>query len=95
MMYKSITFDERNVNWTNSKEENLMFLRYSEYHIRDLLSSRGYMYLNQICEFLGDGWDPDCYNHCFRHNDLRKDKIWFEFKPLGRVSYVVHIMCDN
>lgn len=94
MMYKSITFDETNVNWSNSKEENLMFLKYSEMHIRDLLINRGYVYLNQICEYLGEGWDPDNYNTCFRYDGYIKDLIWFEIKPLDDVNYIVHIMCD-
>lgn len=94
MMYKSITFDERNINWSNSKEANLMFLRYSVQYIKSLLINRGYVYLNQICEYLGDGWNPDCYNQCFRHDDFHKDGILFDIEPLDDVNYIVHIMCD-
>lgn len=92
MIYKTIIFDEKNVNWTNCQEENLMFLKYSEQHIRDILNYRGYVYLNQICEYLGDGWDPDIYNPCFRHNDSVNDEIQFELKPLDKVSYTVYII---
>lgn len=94
MMYKSITFDKRNAYWTNNRECNLMFLKQVENHIEDLLNNRGYVYLNQICEALGAGWDSYIHNPCFRRNEYIHDKIRFELKECADESYIVNIHCN-
>ena len=94
MLLKTITFDERNINWSNSEEGNLLFLKYMEMHINSILTNRGYVYLNQICEWLGDGWDPDYNNPCLRNNGFFKDGIFFEILPSDNGSLTVNIMCN-
>lgn len=55
-------------------EENLMFIRYIEKFVNDLLERRGYIYVNQIYELLGVKWDPERDNLC-----CIKDKKRIEF----------------
>ena len=95
MLLKTIEFDEKNIYWTNSKDYNCMFLRQMENHIKDVLSNRGYIYLNQICEILGDDWDPDIVNQCLRCNEFIKDKVWFEYSWFDDNSCFVYIMHND
>lgn len=47
-------------------ELNVHFLVEQERYVNGLLVHRGYVYLNQICELLGIGWNPKKHrNKCF------------------------------
>lgn len=48
----------------NDAEANLLFLRYQERYLTDLLRARGYIYLNRIYEALGVKWNPEWRNLC-------------------------------
>lgn len=65
-MEQFIIFDKENVNWKNDEGHNLMFLRATENHLKDLLNSRGYIYTNQIYEALGIKWNPK-----------NENQVWF------------------
>ena len=49
-------FDEYNPNWVKSAEYNFMFLRQRQQWANDLLTSRGYLFLNEVYDMLG--FDP-------------------------------------
>jgi hypothetical protein len=46
-------FDQSNVNWKNSPEYNLMYVRCQETFANQLLSTRGHVFLNDILDDLG------------------------------------------
>lgn len=93
MLLRTVEFNEKSINWDDfSKENNLLFLRYVEQHLRDILNLRGYVYLNQICEYLGVGWDPGCVNTCIRVDKLHNDTLWFELIQFDDGTYLVYIM---
>lgn len=54
---------------------NRMFVENKEDYINDLLRYRGYVYLNQIYEFLGIAWDPRCDNVCYIHEDRHRLRL--------------------
>lgn len=43
---------------------NLMFIRHQELHFNNLLTHRGYVYLNEIYNAFGVKWDPKDENLC-------------------------------
>lgn len=46
-------FDDKNPNWHNHPEYNLLFLRAQQNYANDLLRSRGHIFLNEIYDMLG------------------------------------------
>ena len=44
---------------------NLHFVRSNQVYLNELLRARGYVYMNQIYEILGFGWDPERENRCY------------------------------
>lgn len=56
-----IIFDESNPNWSQDKEINLMFIRYTEDFLNSLLKFRGYVFLMDIYENLGEKFEIDNY----------------------------------
>lgn len=85
---KTIIFDESSIGWTKNTEYNLVFLRDQEKYIGDRFKHRGYIYLNQICECFGIGWDPKLANTCYlAENGLIK----FEFEPTEDDKILIHI----
>lgn len=75
MLLKTIKFDEKNPNWSKDGKYNALLLRLLEEHLNDTVRHRGYIYLNQICELLGDEWNPDDENPCIKHDGV--DRIAF------------------
>ena len=57
---------QNNTIISGNLEQDLMYLRYIECYLNDLLKIRGYVYLNQICESLGVEWNPDDLNMIIR-----------------------------
>lgn len=92
MLLKTVEYNERNINWNGSREYDLMFLRHVENYFQRLLQIRGYVYLNQICEYLGAEWDPGNDNPCIRCDDYHAGEIRFDILPLSDGSYFVYIM---
>lgn len=92
MLIKTISFDVQNVNWQSNRDYNRMFLRTEENYLNSIIAHRGYLYLNQICETLGDGWNPDDYNLCIRNDDADRLKfIEFELIDKPNNSFEVNI----
>lgn len=93
MLLKTVEFNEKNFYYdAHSKDCNLMYLRQVENHLRDILEARGYVYLNQICEYLGDAWDPGNDNPCIRRDGCHEDQLRFEIKSFDDGSFLVYIM---
>lgn len=65
----------------------------TENFINEFIRCYGYMYLNQICERLGVGWNPDDENPCIRTD--KYDRVMFvEFELFDQPnnSFIVHIL---
>lgn len=45
-------FDEYNVNWTKSPENNLFFLQNQQNYANDMLRQRGHLFLNEVYDML-------------------------------------------
>lgn len=85
---KTIIFDETSASWTKYTDCNSMFLRYQANYIEELFKHRGYMYLNQIYEHFGIGWNPRLVNVCYL---LGSGPIKFEFEPVEDGKILIHI----
>lgn len=66
-------FDETNPNWSNNPEENMFFLEIAQNMFTDMLRSRGYLFLNEVYDYLGFesseegdiiGWNRDNGDGC-------------------------------
>lgn len=85
---KTIIFDETCPAWTMDTDYNLVFLRYQADYIEELFKHRGYMYLNQIHEYFGIGWNPSLVNVCYL---LGSGPIEFKFEPVEDYKILIHI----
>lgn len=93
MKLKAITYDSKNSTWEDNKEYNHLFLLVQERYIRDLLRTRGYIYLNQIYELVGAKWNPDDDNPCFKYDGVNLKKlIEFELFDQEDNSILIHIL---
>jgi hypothetical protein len=86
-----VTFDKEVREWCDNREYNIMFLRYNENYINDLIRARGYVYLNQIYELLGIKWDPKCENICIEWRDGLPIFVEFETFVMSDESILIHI----
>lgn len=92
MLLKTIVFDWNNPNWVQNKSYNHEFLYIAEKHLDSCIRHRGYVYLNQVCEYLGAGWDPDDENPCIRNDGIDRPMfIQFELFDRPHESYLIHI----
>lgn len=68
-MVKTINFDKKCVDWSPYGLRNNMFvtnqISYMYYRIR----LRGYMYLNEVYDLFGAGWDPHDSNDCLNYGE--------------------------
>ncbi len=85
---KTIIFDERNYAWVDHDARNLLFVQCRAHYIEDLFKVRGYIYLNQICEIFGIGWDPSDENVCYTILDNMPK---FEFEHVEDKKILIHI----
>lgn len=46
-------FDESNINWSNTPEYNLMFLKAQQNWANELLTAHGHLFLNEVYDMLG------------------------------------------
>ena len=84
-----IVFDESSWKYeVNKPLNNRYFLRHALEYFKDLIYLREYIYLNQIYEHLGLGWDPDNENVCFRKG-IRP--FTYEFKELESGGFEITI----
>lgn len=56
-----IIFDKSNPNWSPNEERNLMFIRYTENLLNSLLKYRGYVFLMDIYDNLGEKFKIENY----------------------------------
>ena len=92
MLLKTIMFDSENPNWRDDREYNYAFLRVREENMNDIIRRRGYMYLNQVYEYLGVEWNPDDENPCFKRDRIdRQNFIQFDIFGEPNNSFLVHI----
>lgn len=94
-------FDEKNVNWDENHELNLMFIKHCQQYANDLLKIRGTVFLNEVYEILGFprsqegcvvGWHYDEKNSIrdnhidFILSDIIPSNIILDFNIDGRVD---------
>ena len=63
------TFDSTCPSWAKNEECNRMFIKHLDNYLNIVLENRGYVYLNQIYESFGVGWDPKKKNPCFMKDE--------------------------
>lgn len=85
---KTIIFDKTSLGWTKDADHNLRFLRLEAAYMEDKFKYRGYMYLNQIYECFGIGWNPSFGNDCYLSGS---GPINFEFEPVEDGKILIHI----
>lgn len=69
---------EESIFYDEDAEYNKMFLRSTENHLNSLLKIRGYLYKNQIYEFLGIRWNPSWENTLYLPSDEIEVKNFIE-----------------
>lgn len=90
-MLKIIEFDSTNPNWTNVRDHNYMLIKCHEHYVNDVIKHQGYIYLNQICELLGAGWNPHDENLCIINNYKNKD-VYIRFEIIDRLDESITIL---
>lgn len=85
---KTIMFDKNATYWENDINDNLCFVRMRGRYISDLLTVRGYLYMNQIYEHFGIKWNPEDLNELFFADN---GPIYFEFEHVGGNNILIHI----
>lgn len=85
---ETIIFVKNAVHWTENADYNLSFVKARGEFLKKLFTIRGYIYLNQIYEHLGVGWNPENINELYLLDD---GPIEFKFKPTDENSIVIHI----
>ena len=68
----TVVYDRTATYWMKDDQYNHMFIKEQEGYFTSLLNNRGYIYLNQICEYLGVGWKPRSDNPCFVSDEHRR-----------------------
>jgi len=64
---KTIYFDSTSSEWRKNWESNRLFLWAAMHYFKDMVKYRGYLYLNQIYEYIGMTWNPNDENVCYRN----------------------------
>ena len=79
MLIKTVEFGKESALWSTDRAYNMAFLKHMEVYMNDLIRYRGYIYLNQIYEMLGIGWDPKNENPCIENDHWgRKVFVYFD-----------------
>jgi hypothetical protein len=92
---KTIIFDWRNYNWTKDQEINEMFIKCTENHINGIISHRGYIYLNQICEALGVEWNPDDDNPCIKRGEVDTVQLQCKKRMFVNDSFMICVTTND
>lgn len=85
---RTIIFDKDAVHWAENADYNLSFVKTQVDYLKDLFNIRGYIYLNQICEHFGVGWNPENINDLYLIDD---GPIEFKFKVTDENSILIHV----
>ena len=94
MFLKSVSFDSKSPYWMDDQAYIYKFLRMAERYVNETIRHRGYMYLNQICEQLGVGWNPEDGNACIKNDNVdRIEFVQFETFSQPDNSFLIHIYC--
>ena len=92
MLLKEVLYDDKAGYWMNDRKCNLLFIVTKEQYFNDLLRHRGYIYLNEICDGLGVGWNPMNENTCIKYDGICSIKFWCLERPNN--SYLIQIIKD-
>ena len=94
-----VVFDERSYGWTNSKRNNLIFLKHQESWFNELLRKKGYLFLKDVYEGLGMpitkescivGWICDEKN-----NKIGDNFVKFDIHETNSSNYIVDFNVDG
>lgn len=85
---RTIIFDENTIHWTQNRDYNLSYVRTRGEYLNDILTIRGYLYLNQIYEHFGVEWNPEDTNDLYLIDD---GEITFKFESIDENSILIRI----
>ena len=88
----TITFDRKSNLWSTDQCFNITTLLRMEQIVNDIIGRKGYVYLNQLYEWLGIEWNPTHENVCFIKDKSRLRYIEFETfnKSDGSILIYIH-----
>lgn len=84
---KTIIFDQDCSAWCRRSEANRTYLDMQILCLKEILKTRGYIYLNQVYEALGARWNPDDDNVCYQ----KGEGFNIDAQPLGNEVYGINI----
>ena len=85
---RTIIFDKKAAYWSKDADCNRSFVKSGGDYLEYLFNSRGYIYLSQIYEYFGVGWNPENNNVLYLIDD---GPIAFKFKATDEDSILIHI----
>lgn len=85
---RTIIFDKNAVHWTENADFNLSFVKMRGDYLKGLFIARGYIYLNQIYERFGVGWNPENINDLYLIDD---GPIEFKFKSTDENGILIYV----
>ena len=94
-----IVFDNSSYGWTNSKKDNLIFLKHQQSWFNELLRKRGYLFLRDVYEGLGlpitkesclVGWIYDEKN-----NTIGDNFVDFDIHETHSSNYIIDFNVDG
>lgn len=90
MVVATIIIDKDLLN--NDITYDKFLIKCVENHINDLIQHNGYVYLNQIYEYLFVGWNPDNDNVCIKKKKELRTYVTFEVFVImdGSLLLLVH-----
>ena len=93
-----VVFDDCSYGWTQSKRDNLIFLKHQESYFNELLRKRGYLFLRDVYEGLGlpitkdsclVGWIYD------EKNPIGDNFVKFDIHEMNSSNYIVDFNVDE
>lgn len=78
-------FDKNHIDWEDDLEQNMLSILATFNRVRDIFRFRDYLYLNELYEYFGLGWNPERENECFLYKD---GDLKLKTKPIGNTSNV-------
>lgn len=88
----SLLFDRSNYFWEEDEAYNLAFIRLTAKHLNDLLSARGYLYLNDIYENFGMAWNPEWENKVIKYNTEDDTRIQLKATPINNEDIKIELL---
>lgn len=89
-MLATIKFNNECINWSENGMVNNAFVWNQINHMYDHIRCRGYMYLNEIYDLFGAGWDPHDSNDCLIYSE-GENEFTCSVQQLNDTDYKINI----